>query len=95
MPTIVSESIQIDSTIYNEYKEQFATPYFSGSELAYLETFYSIPFYERHRSNTVELYPTIRTQFGVGRYWEISNQFANNVISASYGVQVYNQFFNI
>jgi len=95
MPTIVSESIQIDSTIYNEYEEQFAIPFFSGSELAYLQTYYSIPFSERHKSNTVELYPTIRQNSGVGRYWEISNQFAQSVISASYGVQVYNQFFNI
>lgn len=95
MPTIVSESIQIDSTIYDEYKEQFATPYFSGSELAFLQVFYSIPFYERHRSNTVELFPQIRENSGVGRYWEISNQFAANVISASYGVQTYNQYFNI
>ena len=93
MPTIVSESIQIDSTIYNEYKEQFAIPYFSGSELAYLQTYYSIPFDERHRSNTVELYPSIRTQFGVGRYWEISNEFAQNVISSSYGVEVFNAFY--
>ena len=93
MPTIVSESIQIDSTIYNEYKEQFATPYFSGSELSYLQTYYSIPFYERHRSNTVNLFPDIRIQSGVGRYWEISNEFAQNVISSSYGVEVFNAFY--
>lgn len=95
MPTIVSESIQIDSTIYDEYKEQFATPYFSGSELAYLQTYYSIPFYERHRSNTVNLFPQIRENSGVGRYWEITNQFAKNVISSSYGIAIYNQYFNL
>lgn len=95
MPTIVSQSIQINSFIYNEYKEQFATPYFSGSELSYLQTYYSIPFEERHRSNTVNLFPQIRENSGVGRYWEITNQFANNVISASYGNLIYNEFFNI
>jgi len=96
MPTIVSHSIQIDAAIFNEYKEQFATPYFSGSELLFLQTYYTVPLENRHRSNTTELFPQIAAQSenGAARYFEITGEFAYNVISASYVNEINNTYFN-
>ena len=80
MPTVVSSSFQINSTVYDEYKETWATPYYSGSQLLALQNYYSYSHVERTIANTIDPYPELT----VDQIFEATNDFAQNVISASY-----------
>jgi len=86
MATVVSESIQIDSTIYDEYKETWAIPYYSGSELLALQTFYQYGLGTRTIDNTIAPFDATVEP---GRIFEITREFAINVISASYSTLIF------
>lgn len=86
MPTVVSESVQIDSLIYDEYKETWATPYYSGSELLALQTYYQYGPGTRTIDNTIAPFDaTVEPT----RIYEITREFAVNVISASYDALIF------
>lgn len=80
MPTVVSESAQINLTIYDEYKETWAIPYYSGSQLLALQNFYTYSDSERTIANTIELYQDLT----LDQIFDAAGDFARNVISASY-----------
>lgn len=82
MPTVVSSSFQINSTVYDEYKETWATPYYSGSQLLALQNFYSYSSNDRTIANTIDPYPDLT----LDQIFDATYNFAQNVISASYFV---------
>jgi len=81
MPTVVSESLQINTEVYNEYKETWAIPYYSGSELLALENYFLYDPTTRTLANTVE--PFMETII-IDRMFDVIGEFTQNVISASY-----------
>ena len=91
MPTVVSGSDQINSTIYNEYKETWAIPYYSGSQLLALQNFYNYAENERTLANTIELYSDLTPD----QILDAARDFANNVIKSSYIVSQSNAIPNI